>query len=211
MTFIRTVPEADAEGELAELYEADLEADGFVNNSTRAYSLRPEALHAWEQLGLTIKSNMDLRRYELTTLAAARRLRSSYCSLAHGRMALAQGMLDGATQLRDVMVDHHDAGLAEVDVAIMDLADKVVLDATSVTEADHEHLRELGCTDEEILDVILSAALRCFFSKVLDATGTLPDAAFATDPALTPPAAPADLLDVLTPGRPLSPAPATAG
>jgi hypothetical protein len=29
---------------------------------------------------------MDLRRYELATLAAARRLRSSYCCLAHGRV-----------------------------------------------------------------------------------------------------------------------------
>jgi hypothetical protein len=27
---------------------------------------------------------MDLRRYELATVAAARRLRSSYCTLAHG-------------------------------------------------------------------------------------------------------------------------------
>jgi hypothetical protein len=28
---------------------------------------------------------MDLRRYELATLAAAMRLRSSYCALAHGK------------------------------------------------------------------------------------------------------------------------------
>ena len=37
-----------------------------------------------EQLNGAIKASMDLRRYELATLAAARRLRSSHCMLAHG-------------------------------------------------------------------------------------------------------------------------------
>ena len=200
MSFIKTVPEDEADGEVAELYRADLESDGFVNNSTRAYSLRPQALHAWEQLGQAIKANMDLRRYELATIAAARRLRSSYCSLAHGKMVLAQDLLD-PDQLRDIVVDHHDAGLDALDVAVMDLADKVAADATSVTEKDLERLRELGCIDAEILDVILSAALRCFFSKVLDATGAQADAAFRTDSTL---ARPADLLAALTVGRPIS-------
>ena len=200
MTFIQTVPEDQADGQVAELYQADLDSDGFVNNSTKAYSLRPQALHAWEQLGLAIKSNMDLRRYELATIAAARRLRSSYCSLAHGKMMLAKGMLD-AGQLRDVVVDHHDAALDPLDMAVMDLADKVTTDATSVTEKDFDRLRDLGCTDAEILDVILSAALRCFFSKVLDATGALADATFRTDPTL---ADPPDLLATLTVGRPIA-------
>jgi alkylhydroperoxidase family enzyme len=40
----------------------------------------------WQQLNGAIKAGMDLRRYELATLAAARRLRSSYCCLAHGKI-----------------------------------------------------------------------------------------------------------------------------
>jgi uncharacterized peroxidase-related enzyme len=171
-----------------------------VWNSTKAYSLRPQALHAWEQLGAVIKANMDLRRYELATIAAARRLKSTYCSLAHGKVMVAKEMIE-PEQLRDVVVDHHDAGLDEVDVAIMDLADKVVVDATTVTGKDFDRLRDLGCTDAEILDVILSAALRCFFSKVLDATGAQADAAFRADPTL---ADPPDLLPTLTPGRPIA-------
>jgi uncharacterized peroxidase-related enzyme len=200
MTFIQTVPEDAAEGELAELYQVDLDDDGFVGNMTKAFSLRPGALRAWEQLGEVIRADMDLRTYELATLAAARRLRSSYCSLAHGKKVLAGGILD-AEQLRDVMADHHAAGLDEADVAVMDLADKVTADATSVTEKDLDRLRDRGWTDAAILDVILTAALRCFFSKVLDATGTRPDAAFRTDPLLTQPP---DLLPTLTPGHPIA-------
>jgi alkylhydroperoxidase family enzyme len=55
-----------------------------TTNSERAFAERPEVLAAWVQLNGAIKAGMDLRRYELATLAAARRLRSSYCSLAHG-------------------------------------------------------------------------------------------------------------------------------
>ena len=49
-----------------------------------AFAERPEVYDAWMQLNGSIKESMDLRRYELATLAAARRLRSSYCCLAHG-------------------------------------------------------------------------------------------------------------------------------
>src|SRR2546423_917641 len=53
-------------------------------NYERAFTERPEVYAAWVQLNTSIKANMDLRRYELATFAAAQRLRSSYCSLAHG-------------------------------------------------------------------------------------------------------------------------------
>jgi hypothetical protein len=49
-----------------------------------AFADRPRVLAAWMQLNGSIKESMDLGRYELATLAAARRLRSSYCCLAPG-------------------------------------------------------------------------------------------------------------------------------
>ena len=62
---------------------------------------------------------------------------------------------------------------------------KVARHATDITADDVEALRVVGLSDEEIFDVTLAAAARCFFSTALDATGTTPDAAFqALDPAL---------------------------
>lgn len=55
-----------------------------ATNYERAFEPRPAVYEAWQQLNGAIKAQMDLRRYELATLAAAQRLRSSYCSLAHG-------------------------------------------------------------------------------------------------------------------------------
>ena len=59
-------------------------------NLERAFDERPEVNGAWAQLNGAIKAGMDARRYELATLAAARRLRSSYCCLAHGKVLLEQ-------------------------------------------------------------------------------------------------------------------------
>lgn len=77
MAYIRTVPPEAATGLLAELYEKDRATYGFVPPWSRATSLRPEATAAWRNLISTISSQMDLRRYELVTIAAATRLRCS--------------------------------------------------------------------------------------------------------------------------------------
>lgn len=194
MTFIDTIPPERATGMLAELYEADVAGSGHVANFTRAFSLRPEVYSAWRQLNASIKADMDLRTYELATVAAARRLRSSYCALAHGSV-LADQFLDDDT-VRAVVTDHRTSGLDAADVAVMDLADKIADDATAVTQADIDRLRSLGASDTEILGVVLAAAARCFFSKALDAVGAQPDHSYAAlEPALR---------DALTVGRPIA-------
>src|SRR5438105_9613861 len=114
-----------------------------TTNYERAFEQRPEVYAAWRQLSAAIKAGMDERRYELATLAAARRLRSSYCCLAHGKV-LAERF---GEPVREIALDHRAAGLDEVDVAVMDLAERVVDDATSIGEADLQPLRDLGLSD----------------------------------------------------------------
>jgi uncharacterized peroxidase-related enzyme len=194
VTFTETVPEAQATGAVGEMYEVDRELFGELPNFTRAFSLRPDAYAAWRQLNATIKAGMDLRRYELATLAAARRLRSSYCTLAHGSVLIEKFLEPDA--VRALVQDYRTAGLEPADLAVMELADKVAGDAGSVTQADVDGLRAVGLDDGEILDVVLAAAARCFFSKTLDALGVEPDAKYAE---LEP-----ELRDTLTVGRPIA-------
>ena len=78
MAFIHTIPPAEATGVLAELYAAEVQRGGSVDNGMLAFSLRPSAYAAWENLIISIRSKMDLRRYELVTIAAATKLRCSY-------------------------------------------------------------------------------------------------------------------------------------
>ncbi len=161
-------------------------------NYERAFAERPGVFAAWQQLNASIKANMDLRRYELATLAAARRLRSTYCALAHGSILLEQF----GEPVREIALDYRNAGLDEVDVAVMDLAVRVVDDASSIGEADLQPLRDLGLSDADIMDVVLTAAARCFFSKTLDGVDARADAGYRR---LEP-----ELLDALVVGRPIA-------
>jgi uncharacterized peroxidase-related enzyme len=189
MSFIES-----ATGEPAEaLYAADRERVGYVANYTRVFAHRPRVNAAWKQLSAAIQAEMDPRRYELATLAAARRLGSSYCMLAHGKI-VAERFHDAAT-VRAIAADHRSAGLDPVDVAVMDLAEKVADDASAVTQEDIDRLRALGLSDADVFDVVAASAVRCFYSKALDALGALPDAAYrALDPSLR---------EQLTVGRPI--------
>jgi alkylhydroperoxidase family enzyme len=162
-----------------------------TRNYERAFADRPEVYGAWVQLAGAIRAHMELRRYELVTFAAARRLRSSYCSLAHGAMLEELG-----EPLLAIARDHRDAGLSEIDVAVMNLAERVVDDASSIEEADTRRLRDLGLSQAEIADVVLAAAARCFFSKTLDGLGVRPDASYRD---LEP-----ELRDALVVGRPIA-------
>ena len=161
-------------------------------NFERAFAERPEALAAWVQLNGAIKAGMDLRRYELATLAAARRLRSSYCCLAHGTVLLERF----GEPVREIALDHRAAGLDAVDVAVMDLAERVVDDAGSIGDSDKQTLRDLGLSETEIMDVVLAAAARCFFAKTLDALGVRADARYRD---LEP-----ELQEALVVGRPIA-------
>jgi alkylhydroperoxidase family enzyme len=78
----------------------------------------------------------------------------------------------------------------------MALADRVAAGPSEISEADLQPLRALGLTDADIFDIILAASARCFFSSVLEASGTQPDAEYASlDP---------ELRDALTVGRPIA-------
>jgi uncharacterized peroxidase-related enzyme len=184
MAFIST-PEPAGE------YLAENRSDsGYVPNVVTTFSARPAVFEAWKQLNGAIKANMDLRRYELATVAAATALKSSYCSLAHGGV-LAENFFTDAEVAALVDKPASDP----VDEAVMTFARKVALAADTVTAADVDHLRALGLSDEDVLDVTLAAAARAFFSKTLDATGTLPDAIYHN---LSP-----QLKEALTVGRPI--------
>lgn len=177
MPYLQTVPPEDASGEVKAMYDKDLAAQGYVANHTRAFSARPDVLQGWLALKDAITSGMDPRLYELATVAAATAIRSSYCSLVHGNI-LATGYYP-AEQVVSIAGDGDEVAgtLDAADAAVVGFARKVAEEADQITPEDVGELRGLGFSDADIFNVILAAAARCFFSKVLDATGTLPDAA----------------------------------
>ncbi|HET6737713.1 MAG TPA: carboxymuconolactone decarboxylase family protein [Kribbella sp.] len=172
------------------LFDANRAAAGHVPNFVRTFAARPAVYEAWKQLNGAIKQSMDLRRYELATLAAATALKSSYCSLAHGQV-----LADKFYTAEEVVALVDEPPNDPVDRAVMAFARKIAVAADTVTQADVDGLKALGLTDADVLDVALAAAARAFFSKTLDATGTQPDEAFN--------GLPDSLRTALTVGRPI--------
>jgi uncharacterized peroxidase-related enzyme len=188
---LATVSAAAANGVVRSMYDDDLAEVGYVRNATRAFSLNPEAFLGWGSLSHAIRRRMRLRRYELATIAAATALDCRYCVAAHAAVLVQAGIFE-PDALEAVVRDPAGAGLPPVEVAVMALARTVARRAGEVTDADIDPLRAYGLGDEEIFDVVLTAAARTFFSQVLEAVGAAPD------PEL---AATHDLLDRAGSGR----------
>lgn len=192
MSFISTTPPEAAHGAVAEMYRRQQNSWGYVPTYAKVFCHRPEVLARWGQLLAEIKRPMDLRRFELVTFAVAHELQHSPCTLAHGRA------------LRAFFSDEQIVAIAEgrvadllspAEQALVAFARQVATDASKIGADDVDTLRQAGLDDAEIFDVAATAAGRAFFTKLLDALGVQPDAAFL---ALEEP-----LRTALTVGRPI--------
>ena len=161
-----------------------------TTNYEHAFEERPDVYAAWGELLAAIKANMDLRRYELERSPRGGSTRATALSLTERCWPSSLG--SRFTRSRGIIA----LGLDDLDVAVMDLAERVVDDASSIGEADLQRLHDLGLSDAEVMDVVLAAAARCFFAKTIDAMGVLPDASYRE---LAP-----ELREVLVVGRPIA-------
>ncbi len=172
--FIGAPDESTVEGDVADWYQRQRDAWGYLPNYAAAFATRPHVAEAWNGLNGAIRRSMDRRRYELATIAAARAYRSTYCVAAHSKFL--RDECDDESTMRAVAADPSGASLDATDRAVVAFATQVAQDASSITAEDVQRLRDQGLDDPEIVDVALAAAARAFFTKVLDALGVQADA-----------------------------------
>lgn len=193
--FITPVSEDEAEGDLAQYYRSQRASWGFLPNYAAAFSTRPDVAQAWNALNSAIRDGMDRRRFEISTIAAARALRSTYCTAAHSKF-LRDVCGDDAT-MQSIAEQPDGAALDPADRAVYEFAAKVASDAASVEAQDVNRLRAAGLTDPEIADVVFAASARCFFTAVLDGLGAQLDIQTAET-------FPEELLTSMIVGRPVA-------
>jgi uncharacterized peroxidase-related enzyme len=191
--FIEVVPEDDATGAVAEYYAQQRAGWGFLPDYAGAFCTRPDVAQAWNTLNTTIRQGMDRRRFEIATIAAARTLRSTYCTAAHSTF-LRDACGDEAT-MREIAERPSGAGLEPTDRAVYEFAAKVAADAAAVQQEDVDALRAAGLDDGEIADIVFAAAARSFFTRVLDGLGARLDVQISED-------LPPDVRDAMVVGRP---------
>lgn len=190
MAFIETIPPDAAEGPVRAMYSRQQAHYGYVPNYAKVFCQRPEVLARWAQLLAEIRRSIAPREFELVTLVAAHALNNTACSLAHGKALLAYFSEEEVAAI----VSHPEPGcLNAAERALVNFSRQVALDASAITAADVQALREQGFSDAQVFDIAATAAGRAFFTKLLDALGVLPEAA---DNPFSP-----DLLSHLLVGR----------
>jgi uncharacterized peroxidase-related enzyme len=173
MAFIDTISASWVTGEAFAMYDRQQRHYGYVPNYATVFCHRPEVMRRWGELLAAIKRPMDRRRFELATFAAAHELRSTLCTLAHGKallaffsdedvIAMARGELPSA--------------ISAADAALMRFARAVARDASAVTAEDVTGLKRHGYSDAEVFDIAAAAAGRAFFTKVIESLGVATDA-----------------------------------
>jgi len=175
MAFIDIIPDTDISADVRAMYERQESHWGFVPNYARVFCHRPEIMGLWAALQAGIKRHMDKRRFELITFAASHTLRSTLCSLAHGRALTAffttddiEAMARGASP----------ASLTDAEAAMMAFARKVARGPYLVTAADVDELKKHGFTDGEVFDIAAAVSARAFWTGVIESLGVEPEEPF---------------------------------
>ena len=192
MAFIDTISPSWVTGEAFAMYERQQRHYGYVPDYATVFSHRPEVLRRWAELLAAIKRPMDRRRFELVTFAAAHALRSTLCTLAHGKALLA---FFSAEDVIAIARGETPPSLAAAEGALVRFARLVARDASSITADDVAELKSHGYSDAEVFDIVATAAGRAFFTGVIESLGVATDAPLRSMDA--------ELRSALTVGRPV--------
>lgn len=168
MAFIDTLPDDEIGDDVRAMYERQASFWGFVPNYARVFCYRPEIMKLWADLQIGIKRTMDKKRYELITFAAAHTLRSTLCSLAHGKALTAWfSMEDVQLMARGASP----ASLTAAEAAMMAFARKLSRGPYAVTANDVAELKKHGFSDAEVFDITAAASARAFWTGIVEGLG----------------------------------------
>jgi uncharacterized peroxidase-related enzyme len=179
--FLRTIEEEQATGRVAEIYERQKAQLGLVMDAAKCFTARPDLLPIYTDFSDRIRAgfSLGLREWRLITLIAAKHIPSTYCSHVYGKQLIDD--LGSKEAVLAVQRDFRTAGLSDRDVEMLAYAQKIAQDASRISQADLDRLRSVGFLDQQICDIALCAAFRCFVSRFFDATGAGTEAVFIDD------------------------------
>src|SRR5262249_51840826 len=155
-------------GEAFAMYDRQQKHYGYVPNYATVFSHRPEVMKRWAELLAALKRPMDRRRFELVTFVASHELRSTLCTLAHGKALL---QCFSANDVMAMARGQMPASLSAAEAGLMRFARAVARDASAITAADVAELKGYGFADAEVFDIAGVVAGRAFFTKVIESLG----------------------------------------
>lgn len=172
MTWIKTIPEDKATGDLKRAYEMVLRTRGKISNIMRAQSLNPSVLRIFLELYNTLvfgKSGLTRGERETIATAISAHNHCPYCATHHGEAL--RFYLKDDEQLEALKQRQLADNMPVRTKALTEYALKLTLEPGKIMEGDLEPLRRNGISDSEILDLVLLTAYMNFVTRVVSGLG----------------------------------------
>ena len=169
-----TLPE-----DIRELYAANRQKPGFVPNVFQAYSLRPAQLRGFIALYDSIMeadSGLTKAEREMIAVAVSAENHCFYCLVSHG--AILRIRSKNPIQADTIAANYRAADLTPRQRAMLDFAVKITRASDTCSDDDIEGLRAHGFGDEDIMDIIQTAAFFNYSNRVASALELRPNREF---------------------------------
>ena len=180
MAWIKRVEIDKAVGLLGKLYDAVKTPDGHVDNILQVHSLRPRTLRGHLELykaTLHSKPNaLSQRERELLAVCVSLLNDCHYC-IVHHQAGLARhiGSEELAEELAQASVGKRASDeITERELVMCEYAGKLTLDLGNMVEADLQPMRDIGLSDEGILDVNQIVAYFAYANRTVNGLGVDP-------------------------------------
>jgi uncharacterized peroxidase-related enzyme len=170
----QTLPE-----DIQELYAKNREKPGFVPNVFQAYSLRPQQLRGFIALYDSImeaESGLTKAEREMIAVAVSAENHCFYCLVSHG--AILRIRSKNPIQADTIAANYRAADLTPRLRAMLDYAVKITHASDTCADEDIDTLRAHGFSDEDIMDIIQTAAFFNYSNRVASALEMRPNREF---------------------------------
>jgi len=138
------------------------EKAGFIPNVFLALAWRPEEFRAFFTYHDTLMEKetpgLSMAEREMIVVATSARNQCQYCVIAHG--AILRIRAKSPYIADQLATNYRKADISERQKAMLDYALKVSREAETISDADHQRLRDLDFDDDDIWDI---GAISAFF------------------------------------------------
>lgn len=168
MARIPTIPPEEADGELAEAYEEIREERGAIANVYQVHSLLPETMLGHKELYMSLlygSGGLGRAERELVAVVVSAENGCEYCVEHHGD-ALNRYWED-RERVETLAEEPEALDLSDRESALVGWARQVTQDPHGAGDVHVDALRDIGFSDEEILDATLVASYFNFVNRVV--------------------------------------------
>jgi uncharacterized peroxidase-related enzyme len=181
LAWLHVPGEDEVPDEVRDLWRRAEEKLGFVPNVLRVWALRPDHLLRWRKyMDGVLKGDSGLTeaQREMIGVVVSTTNRCHYCITSHS--AVLRELTGDPTLVDRLVSNYRHAPLDARERAMLDFAVKVTEDAYRCGEADLDRLRDLGFSDEDVMDIAETAAMFNLTNRLANALGWEPNPEYTT-------------------------------